>query len=152
VNRSERGVVAGLEGLVFSTLILLGGTVLVVDAWAVIDTRVALDGAAREYLRAYTEAPDALTASRSGDIALQEALADRPRLRRALRVEPPEATRFGPCSEANVTLTTTVPSIRIPYIGDFGSTTVRVRHRELVDAHREVIPGAAFDASATPCG
>jgi hypothetical protein len=151
MKRDERGVVAGLEGLVFSMLILFGGTILVVDAWAVIDTRVALDGAAREYLRAYTEAPDPATAASSGDTALRDAMADRPGLRAALRVEAPNPTRFGPCSEADVVLTATVPSIRIPYVGDFGTTAVRVRHSELVDAHREVINGAAYDPSTTPC-
>jgi hypothetical protein len=152
VTRGERGVVAGLEGLVFASLILLGGTILAIDAWAVVDTRSALDGAAREYLRAYSESSDPTTATRNGEAALQQVLADRPQLRRRLRVTPPAPARFGPCSEAEVILATTVPSVRIPYVGDFGTTTVQVRHRELVDAHREVTPGAAYDPTTTPCG
>jgi hypothetical protein len=152
VRRSERGVVAGLEGLVFGALILLGGTVLVVNAWSILDTRQALDGAAREYLRAYTEAPDAAAAERSGGQAVRSALGGRGRLLRSVRLQRPDPDRFGPCSEATVTLSATVPSVRIPFVGRFGTVDVRVVHHELVDAHREVIPGASYDRAATPCG
>jgi hypothetical protein len=152
VRRPERGVVAGLEGLVFGSLILLGGTLLVVNAWGVLDTRQALDGGAREYLRAYTEAGDAATAERAGNRALRSALEGRDRLLRTVRVQRPDPGRFGACAEATVALSATVPTVRIPFVGGFGTVEVRVVHHELVDAHGEVIPGAAYDPAATACG
>ena len=152
MRHPERGVVAGLEGLVFGSLILLGGTILVVNAWSVLDTRQALDGAAREYLRAYTEAPDAATGERAGDRALRSALDGRDRLLRSVRLQRPDRGRFGPCSEATVVLSATVPAARVPFVGRFGTVDVRVVHHELVDAHREVIPGAGYDPATTACG
>jgi len=149
--RGERGAVAGLEGLLFGSLILLGGTVLIVNAWAVIDVRQSLDTAAREYLRAYSEAPAAATGAVDGAIAVDDALDGRDALRRSLRIVAPDPSRFGPCAEATVVLSVTVPSARIPFVGAFGSTEVRVRHSELIDAHREVTSGDAFDPADTPC-
>ena len=150
-RRDERGVVAGLEGLVFGVLVLMAGTVLVVDAWSVLDTRSSLDGAAREYLRAYTEAADPRTAADEGDRAARGALDGRGTVP-AVRITAPDPGRFGPCARAEVELAATVPAVRLPFVGDFGTTEIRVRHAELVDAHREVSTGADYDPTDTPCG
>lgn len=151
MNRDERAMVAGLDGLVFGALILLAGTVLIVNAWSVIDTRLALDGAAREYLRAYTEAGDPTTALADGQRAARASLAGRGQ-RLDVDLRPPDAGRFGPCALAQVEMRAAVPAARLPFIGAFGTTVVRVSHTELIDAHREVVSGATYDAAATPCG
>ena len=52
---SERGAMAGLEGLLFGVLILLGGLTLIVNAWSVVDSKMTLDSASREFVRAYTD-------------------------------------------------------------------------------------------------
>ncbi len=54
----EDGVVAGLEALAFGVLVFVVGTLVVVNAWAVIDARFATSAAAREAVRAVIEAPE----------------------------------------------------------------------------------------------
>lgn len=154
-RRGERGVAAGLEGIVFGALILVAGTVVAVNAWSVLQTRRAFDGAAREYLRAYTEADDAQRASSAGRTAAYGVLAGERRSAfdtRAVRIEEPDAARFGPCEPATVVVSGRVPAARVPFVGSFASTTVRVAHTELVDAHREIRSGPDHDVGATPCG
>lgn len=151
----EAGFVAGLEGVVFGLLVLVAGTIVVLNAWSVLQTRRVLDGAAREYLRAYTEGDDPADA-RSGARRALQAVLDGERRRPAggpnVRLEEPDETRFGPCAEATISIWAEVPAARVPFIGTFGSTTVRVTHSELVDAHREIEPGRRYDAEVTPCG
>jgi len=149
--RGERGAVAGAEGVAFGVLVLLAGAILLVNAWAVIDTRTALDSAAREYLRAYTEADTPEQAAAAGDRAVHLVLEGRHTLSVALTVDAPPADRFGPCAPAAVTLSVTVPAIRMPFVDGFGEQRVSVRHAELIDAHREITPGEAYDPEATAC-
>jgi hypothetical protein len=56
--RDERGQMAGLEAVVFGTLILIVGILLVSNAWGVIDAKTAAQEAAREAARAYVTAPE----------------------------------------------------------------------------------------------
>lgn len=154
-RRDERGVVAGSEGVAFGMLVLVAGTLIAVNAWSVLQTRRALDGAAREYLRAYTEADDPHGAAIAGDRALDASLDGELglRSRRAeVRVVRPDPTRFGPCAEATIEVSIPVRAARIPFVGEFGPVTVEVTHTELVDAHREMRSGSAYEAEATPCG
>lgn len=154
-DRGERGAVAGLEGVVFGVLILVAGTIVVVNAWSVLQTRRALDGAAREYLRAYTESESPDAAITAGRRSLDAVLSGERRgglHASQLRLEEPDPSRFGPCADASVVLSVEVPAARVPFIGEVASTTVRVAHTEMIDAHREVRTGATYDPGATPCG
>jgi hypothetical protein len=151
-RRGERGAVAGLEGVVFGILVLVTGTLLVVHAWSVLQTRRTLDGAAREYLRAYTQADDPTAAAAAGQRALVDVLVGERGSADDVAVEAtPNPATFGPCAVAEVALATVVPAVRLPFVGEVGATTVAVRHTELVDAHREIASGAAYDPEATPC-
>jgi len=141
----------GAESLAIGTLVLFVGMVLVINAWAVIDTRSTLEAAAREYLRAYTEADDPAGALRAGDAALSDVLADRTELAQRVRVEAPDAARFGPCAPAGVVVSVTVEAIRMPIVSGFGSHEVTVRAVELIDAHQEVTVGPLHDPEATAC-
>lgn len=73
-SRGERGAVAGLEGVLFAVLILVTGTLVVTNSWSVLQVRRSLDGAAREYIRGYTQAADPTAAQRDGRIALFDVL------------------------------------------------------------------------------
>lgn len=146
-------MVAGAEALAIGTVILLAGTILVVNAWTVIDTRLALEGAAREYLRAYTEADGPETAHAEADAAAGAVLEDRPRLLAGLHIDPPRPELFGPCAPAAVTMTAAVPTIGIPAIRNgWAEHTVHVSAVELIDAHQEMTSGAAYDLDGTACG
>lgn len=150
-RRDERGVVAGGESLAFGVLILIGGTLALLNIWAMVDTRTALDAAAREYLRTYTRQRDAATAQRSSGAAALQVLELRGSPLDGIVIVPPDATRFGNCEVAVVEIATEVAWARVPFIDGLGSRTVRVVHSELIDPHREVIPGVAHDPTATLC-
>lgn len=149
--RNERGMVAGGEALAFGTLVLLVGALVLANAWSVVETRTAVDAAAREYLRAYTRADDRASGLAAGDWAARMTLTARGTPLRGLRIDAPNAAEFGPCGRAEVTLTATVPAARLPLLGELSATDVRVTHAELIGAHEEVTPHAGFDARRTTC-
>lgn len=149
---NERGAVAGAEALLFGVLILLAGSTVTVNLWSRIETRAALDAAAREYTRAYTEQSDAGSAERAGIAAARTTLAARGTPLEHVRIESPDPTRFGPCATARVVLRSDVAAVAVPFLDDLGAATVTVEHLELVDAHREIESGARFDPTSTACG
>jgi hypothetical protein len=134
-HRGERGVVGGGEGLFFVALLLVTAT----------------DGAAREYLRVYTEAPDPLTAAHQADLAARRSLAGSGLRADRVRITQPDLRSFGPCASATVEFAVDLPGVRLPFLDALRSTTVRVRRSELVDARRELIAGPTYDADRTPC-
>lgn len=143
----ESGQAAGLETIPFGILVFIGGLLLVVNVWAVVDTRAAVDGSARDYLRAYTSAADSATARLAGGRSAERSMSART-LERPMRiVHPPEP--FGPCRPATVTISIDVPLIRAPFIGAFGTSTVTATQTELVQPY-----GRARDEGPTgpsPC-
>lgn len=148
----ERGAVGGLEALLFGFLILFGGVGLIVNAWTVVDTRAALDAAAREYLRSYTEQSDATSAARAGSEAAYGALEHRGTTMDGLAITAPDPSMFGPCQPVAVTLSIERREMRVPFIDALGPSRVSVTRSELVDAHREMTAGARHDLDGTPCG
>lgn len=152
-GRGERGMAAGAEALALGCIVLVVASVLVVNAWAVLDTRTALESAAREYLRAYTEADSPGAAAGQGRRSARMVLDERPALAADVRISPPEPDTFGPCAPALVTLSAEVPAIRIPFIDHrWGRHTVTVRAVELIDAHQEMTSGADHEPTRTACG
>ncbi len=150
-STTERGTVAGLDALLFGTLILVAGTVLIVNLWSVVETRTALDAATREYLRTYTASADGPTAAVRADAAARTVLEQRGTPLRSLQIDPPEVARFGPCEPSRVQLNATVPAVRLPFLDDLGATVVSVSATELIPPHRELAPGPSHDRDATPC-
>ena len=150
-RRDERGMVAGGESLALGTLILLVGALVLVNVWSVVETRTAIDAAAREYLRAYTRSDDQRTAMAAGDWAARMTLTARGTPLRDLRIDVPRPDQFGPCGRAQVTLTAIVPAARLPLLGELSAAEVAVTHSELIGAHEEVTPHASFDARRTTC-
>ena len=73
----QAGMLAGSDGVLFGMLILLAGSLAILNVWAVIDTRAALDAAAREYLRTYTEQSSADAAATAGELAARRLLDER---------------------------------------------------------------------------
>jgi hypothetical protein len=107
-----------------------------VNLWAVVDTRAAVDGAARDYLRAYTAATTGADARASGRAAALAALGTRHGDR--LHIDDPSAD-FGPCRPATVTVRFEVPAIRAPFIGSIGTSTVTATQTELVQPYGRAI-------------
>jgi len=150
-RHGERGAVGGGEGVIFGMLILVAGTLVILNLWALLDTRMALDSAAAEYLRTYTEQQGFFQARYTADVALKDTLTQRGFSPDRVSIRVGEPQGFGPCAEVTVQLSTQVPWARVPFIGGAGSTSVSVTQSELIDAHREVTNSANFAQFATPC-
>lgn len=151
-RRDDRGQMGGVEMLPFGLLVFVIGTLLVANAWAVVDARMATDAAAREATRAYVESDVAAPAEADAVAAGLEALASFGR-------DPANATveltgldspdgGFGRCARATFTATYRVPALTLPWVGGFGDGfTVTSTHSELVDPYRDGVPGSAVGCS-----
>lgn len=132
-DRSERGAVGGIEVLPFGLLVFVAGTLLIANAWAVVDAKLAVESAAREAGRAYSEAEDLSSAEASADAAARAAIEGTGRDPNNLELGD-NAPRYVRCAVVEHTAAYRVPSLTIPFVGGFGDgTTVRGRHREVID-------------------
>lgn len=143
MRRSEAGQIGGVEGAVFGVLIFVMGTLLIANAWGVVDAKLAASAAAREAARTLVESSDPTAAGdavravavrtmeahgRSGDRVEDVAVAGEP-----VR-----------CGRITVEVRYRVPIVALPLLGRAGSGfTVTGRHSELVDPYRSGLPGEA---------
>lgn len=140
------GFVGGLEVLPFAVLVFVLGTVLIVNAWAVVDAKLAVEAAAREATRAYVEAGDATSAERASVVAAHAAFAASGRPADRLQVQH-GATEYVRCAPVAFEVTYRVRAVPIPIIGGLGhDITVVGRHREIID------PFAAGFGRENRCG
>jgi hypothetical protein len=136
-------------------LVFVVGTLLVVNAWGVVDAKLATDAAAREATRSFVEA-DVPAADRSGD-AVEAAVATgldaleaygRDRERAGVALTQLTGGGYVRCARATFTATYEVPALVLPWVGGFGAGfSVESSHSELVDPFRDGVPG---DAEACP--
>jgi hypothetical protein len=131
-TRRESGIVGGLEVLPFGLLVFVGGWLLMANAWAVVDVKLAADSAAREAGRTYVETRGSGAVAAS-DQAAAAALAGRgldPR--RALVRRTGDGARR--CSVVTTEVTYRVPAITLPFAGHWADGfVVHGRHRDVVD-------------------
>lgn len=109
-------------------------TLIIANAWAVVDTKLAVTAAAREAARAYVEAPDAATAGGAAERAAHAAMAGHRRDSSGLQVDL-GGQPFERCARIVVTTSSDVPILALPSRAA-GSITVSATHSELVDAFR----------------
>lgn len=143
MTRDESGQVGGLEAVVFGVLVFVVGTLVVVNAWGVIDAKLAAAAAAREAARAYVEAPSASDATSSAHDAAEDAIKGHGRdaSRMTMRVTSGGFTR---CDRITVEVTYPVPMLVVPWIGRTGTGfTAAARHSEVVDPYRAGLAGSA---------
>ncbi len=147
-RRGERGQVAGIEALPFGLLVFVVGTLLIVNMWGVVDAKFATDAAAREATRFVAESvrvdrdPSAVRAG-ARDVA-EQTLSDHGRRRRPTVDVRPAIGDFARCDRVVVTVSTSVPAIRLPFIGGFGDAfDIVASHSELVDPTRSGAGGEA---------
>jgi hypothetical protein len=151
----DRGQMGGVEALPFGVLIFVIGTLLVVNAWAVVDAKSATDAAAREATRRFVEAPvvdasgvrDAEAAAVAAGLdALAAAGRDPGRGTVTLTglSAPDGGDGYVRCARATFTATYRVPALTLPWIGGYGGGfRVTSSHSELVDPFRNGVPGEA---------
>lgn len=133
----------GVEAAVFGVLVFVFGTLVVANAWAVTDAKLAANSAAREAARSYVEARSASEAALEARRAAEEAIRGHGR-----RVERMELDRleggFARCARVTLEVRYRVPLVAVPVLGEKGSGfTVASRHSEVVDPYRSGLQGEA---------
>jgi hypothetical protein len=145
---SEDGAVAGAEALVFGVLIFVMGTLIVVNAWGVVDAKLAASAAAREAARLVVEAAEGdgdptAAARRAAGATLAGHGRDPGRLARfEIRQADPSDGTLTRCERVVVDVGLEVSTVRIPWVGAFGGTVaVNGTHSEVVDPLRSGVAG-----------
>lgn len=137
----ERGS-GGSEVLPFGVLVFVVGTLLVANAWAVVDATFAVSAAAREAARAYVESPDGASAAGAARAAAEEAITGHGRRVDRMSLTLAGGERFHRCARVTVEVSYDVPVVALPWGVGFstGPITARARHSELVDPYRSRVP------------
>ena len=140
--RGDDGFVGGIEGILFGVVVFVFGTLILFNAWAVIDAKMAVSSAARETARTLVEgAGDVAPAVEAG----REAFAATSPFSSADLPAPDIAGDFRRCGRIDVTYTYTVPAISLPGgIGWGDGFDVSASHSEIVDPFRSGLDGEAI--------
>lgn len=147
--RGESGQ-AGIEVVPFGLLTFVVGTLLVANAWAVIDAKMAVSAAAREATRAFVEAPVDGDPLALADAAARSAVAGAGRDPARLVLTPLDAV-FARCETVRFEASYRVPAVRVPWVGGYGSGfTASARHAEMVDPYRSGVPRTVSGCGPTP--
>jgi hypothetical protein len=140
---------AGAEVLFFAFVILLSLTLVIVNAWAVIDAKFMVTGSAREGAHAYIESADQDTA-RSAAVRSADAAITRAGGRLDRRVATQVDGFFERCGRVTVTVRYRIPSVRVPALGfSLGTREVSSSHTEIVDPYRSGLAGEVGGDCAT---
>ncbi len=143
----ERGAVGGVEVLPFGFLIFVAFSLVIANAWAVVDAKLAVEAAAREAGRAYVEAHDPDLAPSAASRAARAAVAGAGRDPSRLSLETRLDGGYERCAVVEHSTAYQVAGLTVPFIGSFGSTfTVRGHHRGIVD------PFASAPGRTNRCG
>lgn len=145
----ESGFVAGLEALAFGVLIFVLGTLVVVNAWAVVDTKFAASAAAREAVRAAVEAGAVADQPARAQSAADEALAGHG-IEADAEVVP---LRLGleRCQQVAYQVRIEVPALLLPGLTErIAPFVVVAEHREVVDPFRSGL--AVAQGEVPDCG
>lgn len=147
--RGESGQ-AGIEVVPFGLLTFVVGALLVANAWAVIDAKMAVSAAAREATRAFVEAPVDGDPLALADAAARSAVAGAGRDPARLVLTPLDAV-FARCETVRFEASYRVPAVRVPWVGGYGSGfTASARHAEMVDPYRSGVPRTVSGCGPTP--
>ena len=152
----EDGFVAGGEALALGVVVFVVGTLLVLNAWRLVDGRLAVETAAREAVRGVVEAPvdvlvDPVAAGRVAELRARATMT----AHRGPDDAPGATWRFGTtrltgtvarCAPLTVTVSIEVDTVRVPLVPvGFGTVPLEGRHTERVEPYRSGLPigGAA---------
>lgn len=142
--RDEDGLAAGAEALVFGVLVFVFGTLLVLNAWAVIDTKFATSAAAREAVRAAVEAPpgsDGPTMRARAHVAAAAAIDGHGIEPGRMTLLPTTTTVQVRCAPIGFQVSVHVPATIVPGWGQRSGFTVTSSYTEVVDPYRTGIAG-----------
>ncbi|MDQ3898624.1 MAG: hypothetical protein M3326_15500 [Actinomycetota bacterium] len=141
---------AGAEAIPFGLLTFVVGALLVANAWAVIDAKMAVSAAAREATRAFVEAPVDADPLALADAAARAAVRGAGRDPAQLVLTPLGPT-FARCETVTFEASYRIPAVRLPWVGGFGGGfTATARHAEVIDPYRTGVPRTVHGCVATP--
>ncbi len=148
--RDESGFSGGLESLAFGALVFVFGTLIILNAWAVVDARFATAAAAREAVRAVVEAEpgrsEADLAAEAEHAAVQALSAYGYTVRPTLEFGDLAQSR---CATIQVTVGVDVRASIVPGFADAAVYPVRSSYAEVIDPFR---PGLAAGDGVADCG
>jgi hypothetical protein len=138
----ETGAVGGFEAIPFGVLIFVLGTLLVANAWALIDAKFAVAAAAREAARAFVEADPTTDPVADARTAAAAALAAYGRDPRRMRLD--STGEFARCKRVSMTVTYPVPVVVLPGLTPLGrGLEASSTYSEIVDPLRSGLEGEA---------
>jgi hypothetical protein len=141
--RGDRGQVGGIEALPFGVLVFVIGGLIVANAWAVIDAKMAVVAAARETARTYVEG-DGPAGWDDAMAAGKEAIGGHGRNPDLVELTVTPAGEFERCLRVVVEAAYPVKRLTLPWIGGLGGDfEVHASHSEIIDPFRDGIEGAA---------
>lgn len=133
----------GVEAVVFGMLVFVLATLVVANAWAVIDAKLAASSAAREATRSFVEAGSASQAGPAARRAAEEAITGHGRQVGRMELDRIAGT-FARCARVTLEVRYRAPLAAVPVLGQRGSGfTVAARHSEVVDPYRSGPEGEA---------
>jgi len=143
--RGDSGQVGGIEVLPFGFLIFVAVTLLIANAWGVIDAKLAVSNSAREAVRAYVESDNIRQAELGALVGAKQTLSSYGRDdNRATIGQPIVTAGFSRCARVSITVSYDLPTLAIPFIGGFGNLQpVRSTHTEIIDPYRDGLVGVA---------
>jgi len=148
-RRDESGQ-AGIEVIPFGLLTFVIGTLIVANAWAVVDAKMAVSAAAREATRAFVEAPvdaDPLTLAQEAAASAIRGAGRDPDFMELAQLE----GTFARCETVRFQASYQIPAIRVPWVGGFGAGfTATATHAEVVDPYRTGVPPAVNGCVTSP--
>lgn len=148
MTRDEQGQVAGVEMVFFGLLILVVGVLVIANAWAVIDARIAVGDAAALAARTYVQAATAGAAPAEAEAAARQAMVAEGRDRDRITVS--VGGTLTRCARVTLEVADPVALVGLPWLGSPGRlVTVHARQSELVDPYRAGLPGTAACAGGT---
>ena len=141
----DAGQVGGIEALPFGLLIFVVGSLLIANAWAVVDAKFATDAAARQAVRTFVEGTDEETARREAIAAGLEAIEGHGRDPDRATIASVGSASLARCDRVTFEAEYEIPAVSLPFIGGYGQAPFRVRsaHSELVDPFRSGVAGTA---------
>ena len=141
--RGDRGQIGGMEVLPFGLLTFVSMTLVLANAWGVIDAKLAVTAAAREGARAYAEADDPATGTAAARRRAAETLDAYGRGGgRAAIGQPALDGQFRRCGRVTVTVAYDLPVLAVPFTGGLGRLQpVTSSFTELIDPFRSGVAG-----------
>ncbi len=154
--RDEEGFVAGGEALALGVVVFVVGALLVLNAWRLVDGKLAVETAAREAARGVVEAPVEVLLDPAAAHGVAEARARATMLSHRGSDDDPDATwRFvtagltgatARCAPVTASVTVQVDTVRVPLVPvGLGTVTLVGTHTERIEPYRSGVPlgGAA---------